>query len=144
MFAPIDNGSGFNYANLTGVKAGNTGFVVIGDETDPNYSLNPAPVEILLTPKNSSTQSTINTNATDVAVGSNNINTNEIVVIDFGKFNPATSPLISSHSTVNGFSFATSQVPSTQSDFVIRAYNAAEDRHFSDDLTVAITRIPIL
>ncbi len=149
MFASIDNGSGFEFDDLSGVSAGNPDWAIIGDETDPNYNP-PPPVEILVTAYNASTSlsTTVNTNSSNIAASSNNIKYQEVVRLDFGEFTPNGDGTFSigNHTTINGLRFSPQQVsgnPGTTKAIVLTAFDANDDDNFNHDPIDPITGISI-
>jgi hypothetical protein len=138
MYASIDDGSGFVFDNLSGVSAGNPDWSVIGDETDPNYP-GGAPVEILVTGYKVTesfvfeNNTTVNTNATDLATSSNNIKYLESLRLDFGEFNPLSAPIgdvpPAVHEAVNGVRFSPQQMsgnPGTAQGMLLTAIDAQD------------------
>jgi VCBS repeat-containing protein len=153
MFAPIDNGAGVQFADLSGGDAGNPPFKIVQSTSADN-------LELLFTPIN---ENTVNSDVDDVAVGSQFIeiaNPDKGLRIDFGDFtfhdNGGASSnngfTIESHTTVNGFRFTIDQVSNgTTADVQLKTYNANEGaanqtittHNFADDPLVPITEVRI-
>ena len=136
MFDTVDNGSGIAFSDLSGGVAGNPPFKII---TEPGVSL-----ELLFTPINAGS---INSDRDDAGVGSQFIEPNQGLRIDFGDFTDNSGSFkIESHSEVpvDSFKFSIDQVSNgTHADVRLRAVVADIDNDFADDATVAITVIEI-
>jgi T1SS-143 domain-containing protein len=138
MIDTVDNGSGIAFSDLSGGVAGNPPFKII---TEPDVT----ELALLFTPINAGS---INSDRDDAGVGSQFIEPNQGLRIDFGAFtdNLDGSFTINSHPRVpiDSFKFSIDQVANgTHADVRLRAVDANEDNNFADDTTVAITVIEI-
>ncbi|WP_162199487.1 beta strand repeat-containing protein [Aurantiacibacter marinus] len=107
--APLDNGSGFSFSNLSGGTAGNPPFKLIDSATSGS-------TELAVTPRGTAT--TVNSDSDDIAAGSQFIGFPDGIRFDFGDFTYFPNGGGSSDDTfsttslevINGFKFTIDQI----------------------------------
>ena len=114
MQAPLDDGSGIVFTDLSGVAAGNTDFIVVDGDTQG------APVDLRFSPI---VGGSVNTSSTDIGIDNQMFDPGETMRIDFGEFDPSdgTGPLIN----VNGVGVTIPQTQPTNNtaDVFVTAYD---------------------
>ena len=113
---PLDNGSGIVFTDLSGVKAGNTDFIVVdGDTQGADVDLRFSPV----------VGSSVNTSSTDIGIDNQMFDPGETMRIDFGEF--STTDGTGVLTTVNGVGITLPQTQPTNNtaDVKVTAYDGA-------------------